>query len=104
MSEHHLYITPADEQMRLQILDKLQHDPAIDSSKIEVEVHHAVAILKGKSDTETEKQLCEKLATAVEGITRVENHLVVELGFAHALSSLAAHIQGDIIKDDEETK
>ncbi len=104
MSEHQQFHTPADEQMRLQILDKLQHDPAIDSSKIQVEVHDAVAILKGKSDTETEKQLSEKLATSIAGITKVENHLVVEVGFAHALSSLAAHIQGDIIKDDEETK
>lgn len=104
MSEHNPYTTPADGQMRLQIMDKLQHNPAIDSSKIHVEVRDTVAILKGKSDTEPEKQLSEKLAASVEGITSVENHLIVEVGIAHALSSLAAHIQGDIIKDDEEEK
>lgn len=98
----------ADGQMRLQIMDRLQHSPAIDASKMEVEVAGGVAILKGKSDTEKEKQLAEKLAASVAGISSVDNHLVVELGFAHALSSLAAHIQGDIIRDDdkedEETK
>lgn len=102
MSVHSPFNNPADEQMRLQILDRLRHDPAIDSNKIEVEVRDAVAILKGKSDTEAEKQLSGKIAASIEGIRNVENHLIIEVGLAHALSNLAAHIQGDIIKDDEE--
>lgn len=102
MSSSNPYNTPSDEQCRLQILDRLQHDSRIDSSKMEVEVRNAVAIIKGKADTEAEKMLTEEVAASVEGIQSVENHLIVEIGLAHALSSLAAHIQGDIIRDDEE--
>ena len=102
MTEYTPYNSPADAQLRLQVLERLQHDPAIDSSKIEVEVRDGVAILKGKSDTEAEKLLSEKIAGSIEGVRTVENHLAVEVGIAHALSSLAAHIQGDIIKDSDE--
>ena len=55
-------------------------------------------MLKGQADTEDEKHLAEKLARSVEGVGEVENHLHVEMGIIHALTSLAAHIQGDIIK------
>jgi len=90
-----------DEAIRQNIIDKLRHDPGIDCLKIEVEVKNGVVTLKGKTDTEKEKQLSEKIARSVEGVTSVENHLHIEVGIVHALSSLAAHIQGDIIKDDE---
>ena len=90
-----------DETIRQKIIDKLTHDPGIDFLKIEVEVKDGVVILKGKTDTEKEKQLSEKIARSVEGVGNVENHLHIDVGIVHALSSLAAHIQGDIIKDDE---
>jgi osmotically-inducible protein OsmY len=102
MSEHLPYNSPADAQLRLQVLERLQHDPAIDASKIDVEVRDGTVILKGKSDTEAEKMLCEKVTVSIEGVKSVENQLMVEVGIAHALSSLAAHIQGDIIKDKDE--
>ena len=102
MSEHTPYKSSADEQLRLQVLDRLQHDPAIDSSRIEVEVKDGVVNLRGKSDTEAEKLLSEKATASIEGVKNVENQLMVEVGIAHALSSLAAHIQGDIIKDNED--
>ncbi len=92
-----------DDTVRQNILFRLQHDPAIDSVKIDAEVKNGVAILKGKIDTQTEKELCEKIAKETEGVARVENHLHIEAGIAHALSNLAAHIQGDIIKDTDET-
>jgi osmotically-inducible protein OsmY len=91
----------ADEVIRQAILDKLTKDPGIDTSKIHVEVEGGKVILKGKADTETEKQLSEKIARSVTGVSEVENHLHIEIGIIHALSSLAAHIQGDIIRDDE---
>jgi hypothetical protein len=46
--------------------------------------------------------LSEKATASIEGVKNVENQLMVEVGIAHALSSLAAHIQGDIIKDNED--
>jgi osmotically-inducible protein OsmY len=91
-----------DDTVRQNIIYRLQHDPAIDSVKVEVEVKNGVAILKGKIDTPAEKELCEKIAKDTDGISSVENHLHIEAGIAHALSNLAAHIQGDIIKDTED--
>lgn len=93
-----------DEIIRQHILDGLHHDPGLDSSKMHVEVENGNAILKGKADTEKEKQLAETIAGSVTGVSQVENHLHVEIGIIHALSSIAAHIQGDIIKDDEDKK
>ena len=96
-----------DDIIRQKVMDGLNKDPGIDTSKIEVQVNNGEVILKGRADTEDEKMLSEKIARSVEGVTKVENHLHVELGIVHALSSLAAHIQGDIIKnedDDDEKK
>jgi osmotically-inducible protein OsmY len=90
-----------DDSIRQHIIDKLTKDPGIDTSKIHVEVEHGRVVLKGKADTEDEKHLAAKLARSVEGVSEVENHLHVELGIIHALTSLAAHIQGDIIKSDD---
>lgn len=90
-----------DEIIRENVIDKLRNDPGLDAVKIEVEVKNAIVALKGKVDTEKEKLLSEKIAQSVEGVSSVENHLHIEVGIIHALSSLAAHIQGDIIKDDD---
>jgi osmotically-inducible protein OsmY len=93
-----------DEIIRRNIIDTLTKDPGIDTSKIHVEVENGKVTLKGKADTEAEKKLSEKIARSVEGVREVENHLHIEIGIIHALTSLAAHIQGDIIKDaDKET-
>ena len=94
-----------DEIICQNIIDSLKKDPGIDTSRIHVEVKNGEVILKGKADTETEKQLSEKIARSATGVIKVENHLHIEIGIIHALTSLAAHIQGDIIKDgdDKET-
>ena len=94
-----------DEIIRQNIIDRLNKDPGIDTGKIHVEVKNREVVLKGKADTETEKQLSEKIARSVAGVSKVENHLHIDIGIIHALTSLAAHIQGDIIKDadDKET-
>lgn len=91
-----------DEIIRQKIIDLLYKDPTIDSTKIEVEVTNGEALLKGHIDTEAEKQRCEELAQATEGVKNVVNHLHIDIGLAHALSNIAAHIQGDIIKDEDD--
>ena len=101
MEENNHINKVSDEIIHQKVMDKLTHDPGIDSLKIEVEVKNGVVILKGKTDTEKEKLLSEQIARSVEGVINVENHLHIDVGIVHALSSLAAHIQGDIIKDDE---
>jgi osmotically-inducible protein OsmY len=101
MEEPNQAANTPDEIIRQSIVDKLTKDPGIDTSKIHVEVEHGKVILKGKADTGDEKHLSEKIARSVGGVSSVENHLHVDMGIIHALTSLAAHIQGDIIKDDD---
>ena len=91
-----------DEIIRQNTIESLKKEPGIDTSRIHVEVKNGVVILKGNADTETEKQLSEKIARSVAGVSKVENHLHIDIGIIHALTSLAAHIHGDIIKDDED--
>jgi osmotically-inducible protein OsmY len=106
MEENIQFNKSADDAIRQQVLDRLQHDPGLDSGKIEVEVKNGTVVLKGGIDTEAEKILSEKIANTVDGVKNVENHLHIDVGIAYVLSNLAAHIQGDIIKpeDDEEEK
>jgi len=91
-----------DEITRQKVLDALNKDPGIDTTKIEVQVKNGEVILKGRTDTENEKMLSEKIARSVEGVSKVENHLHIGLGLVHALTSIAAHIQGDIIKNEDD--
>ena len=95
-------IPAADEIIRQKIAELLFKDPTIDSGRIQVEVTNGEALLKGHIDTEVEKQRSEELARSLEGVKNVINHLHIDVGLAHALSSLATHIQGDIIKDDDD--
>jgi hypothetical protein len=101
MEKTNQHMKAADEIIRQKIRDLLLKDPSIDSSKILVEVNNGVANLKGGIDTAAEKLRSEELAKTIEGVKAVENHLHIDMGLAHALSALAAHIQGDIIRDDE---
>ncbi|WP_276501920.1 BON domain-containing protein [Terrimonas pollutisoli] len=95
-------IPASDEIIRQKIAELLFNDPTIDSGRIQVEVTNGEALLKGHIDTEVEKQRSEELARSVEGVKKVVNHLHIDVGLAHALSNIAAHIQGDIIKGDDD--
>lgn len=90
------------EDIRLQknILILLHEDPKTDASKMQVEVKNGMVTLKGFADTEEEKKHGAMLAASVPGVKGVENHLHVEIGIAHALSSFVAKI----VAGDEDNK
>lgn len=102
MSENKNTYPTSDDMIRDRVLDRLRSESSIDSSKIEVTVQNGVVSLHGKADTVVERNLAQELAAKVEAVVNVENHLHIEAGLAHALSNLAAHIQGDIIKDKQD--
>ncbi|HKZ68163.1 MAG TPA: BON domain-containing protein [Chitinophagaceae bacterium] len=102
MEENNQSVKINDEIIRQKVMDGLHRDPGIDTTKIEVQVKNGEVVLKGRTDTENEKMLSEKIARSVEGVSKVENHLHIGLGLVHALTSIAAHIQGDIIKNDDD--
>jgi hypothetical protein len=104
MEENKNSYNPKDADTRSAIIDTLRNDPGIDASKIEVEVKDGHVLLKGLADTEKEKQRSEGIAASVAGVKSVENHLHIQIGLIHALSSIAAQIQGDIIDDKDDDK
>ena len=104
MEENNEVNAVKDEDIRTNVIESLRNDPGLDAVKIEVEVNDGNVLLKGYADTEKEKALSEKIAASVSGVKSVENHLHIEIGIIHALSSIAAHIQGDIIDDKDSTE
>ena len=93
-----------DLRIRQEILTALHQHPKIDESKMLVEVNNATVVLKGKADTEEEKEHAQLIAAAVAGVKHVENHLHVEAGIVHALTSLAAQLSGDPEKEKNKDK
>ena len=81
-----------DDRLEKNILTLLHEDPKTDAGKMQVEVKNGEAKLKGRADTEEEKEHAAIIAASVPGVKQVENHLHVEIGIAHALSSFAAKI------------
>jgi osmotically-inducible protein OsmY len=84
-----------DLQMRQGIDTLLNDHPKLDASQIHVEVNNAKVLLKGKVDTDEEKQLAESLARSFEGVREVENALHTGLGITHALIETISRLTAD---------
>ncbi len=83
---------PSDNTILNQI-NQLLHDHAqIDHSKIEVEVKEGSVLLKGKADTEEEKESIQLLCAAVDGVNKVENKLTIDVPVIHAITSFVSQI------------
>jgi osmotically-inducible protein OsmY len=91
----HIGSSENNDTMILSRIKELLRDSSIDNSKIEVEVTEGKVILKGKADTEAEKENAQLICTAVAGVMKVENHLMVEAGIAHALTKIVSRIVAD---------
>ena len=95
---NHKQIWQSSPDLRIwkKITDRLNKHPKIDASDIEVEVNKGEITLKGKADTEEEKWLAENIAMSVRGVSKVENHLHIGIGLAHAASFLVSQISGNV--------
>lgn len=91
----HTWQTSPDLRIWKKITDRLNKHPKIDAGNIEVEVNTGEVFLKGKADTEEEKQLAENIAMSVRGVNKVENHLHTGIGIAHTISLLVSQISGN---------
>ena len=99
-NQHQDNLSTEDVRLQKNILTLLHEDPKTDASKMQVEVKNGEVMLKGRADTEEEKKHAAIIAASVPGIKLVENHLHVDIGIAHALSSFVAKI----ISGDEDNK
>ena len=67
----------SDDQLTRDVNDALLTNPATESYEIDVSVGDNVVTLSGKVDSWQEKQLAEKVAKGVKGVTGVENEIRV---------------------------
>ncbi len=92
----HIQSSQNNDAIILARIKQLLHDtPAIDHSKMEIEVKDGTVVLKGIADTEAEKENVQLLCASVDGVMKVENHLTIEAGIAHALTSIVSRIVAD---------
>ena len=70
-------ILRTDQEIRGDVQDALLTDPATDSYEVGVTVDQNVVTLTGTVDSYQEKQLCEKVAKGVRGVTGINNKIVV---------------------------
>jgi hyperosmotically inducible protein len=70
--------TPAgDGAIHDQVMMKLAGDAEVKGGGIDVDVQNGVVTLKGRVDSNKQKDKASRLAKKVKGVTQVENHLVV---------------------------
>lgn len=67
----------SDEELKSSIIENLEKNNNIDSSKIEVSVNNSTVILKGLVETYEERRLAGQAAWNVSGLSEVFNDLQV---------------------------
>ena len=70
----------AHTSLQKDILDELQWEPSLDSSRIGVSIEKGVAVLTGHVRNLVERGIAERAAKRVRGVAAIANELVVDLG------------------------
>ena len=95
MNEQKNIPSESDLAIQFRIRNLLKDNSAIDDARMEVEVNDGTVLLKGHADTEAEKENAQLICASVDGVRKVENHLIIDAGIAHALTSFVSRIVGD---------
>lgn len=101
-SDHSQPLQNSDAIILSRVRELLHHNPAIDDSKMEIEVSNGTVVLKGKADTEAERENAQLICASVDGVMKIENHLSIEAGIAHAITSIVSRIVGEDKSGKEE--
>ena len=67
-----------DSIISTRIKTKMISDDFVKAGPIDVDVYNGVAYLKGTVETDSQKRMTGDLVRGVEGVVRVENHLLVK--------------------------
>ena len=70
--------TRSDERITEDVNDRLNDNPYIDASDIQVKVKQGEVILEGNVDSRYAKHLIEDIADSVSGVKDVENHIHIK--------------------------
>ena len=68
-----------DSQLRLDVLDELKWQPAVDASQINVTAHNGAVALTGSVSRYAEKMEAERIAKRVLGVVAITNDIEVRL-------------------------
>lgn len=85
----------ADAQLKKDVLDELEWEPALNATRVGVAVDHGVVLLTGRLDTFAEKEAVEKAVRRVAGVKAMAVELQVTLAPRHQRSDteIAAAIE-----------
>jgi len=93
-----------DEVIENEVVNALAADPATESYEVDVRVEDGRLTLAGTVDSWQEKDLAEKVSMNVEGITRVENDIVVSMDIDRPEDEIRADVEAtlrwDVLVDD----
>jgi hypothetical protein len=81
-----------DLEIREGLMQRMKDHPKLDTTHFIVEVSDGHVHLKGKADTEKEKDMAEQMAKSYPGVVSVRNDLHIDLGIIHAITSIVSEI------------
>lgn len=84
---------PDDASLRADVQGALLNDPAADSYEVEVTVDQGRVTLHGTVDSWSERELCGKVAMAVDGVTELDNELQVSVPDQRLDTEIQAEVQ-----------
>jgi osmotically-inducible protein OsmY len=67
----------SDDSIHDQVIRKLANDPDVKGGALQIDVQEGVVTLRGKVETEKQKQKAEKLAKKVTGVKKVINEITL---------------------------
>ena len=88
----HVQGAPSDAQLGLEVQAQLRQQ--IQVANFSSQIQHGVATLRGTAHTDEERLEAEQIAGRINGVTRVENQIVVDAGRAAATDN--NHADGDL--------
>ncbi|HZF29129.1 MAG TPA: BON domain-containing protein [Gammaproteobacteria bacterium] len=81
----HVQGTPSDAQVGLEVQAQLRQQVQV--ANFSSQIQHGVATLRGTAHTDAERLEAEQIASRINGVTRVENQIVVDAGRAAAVDN-----------------
>ncbi len=97
-----------DQSLRDEIIRVMKEHPKLDTTHMDVVIHDGIVTLKGKADTEEEKELAADLARSIPGVKDLKNELHIGTGIIYTItnlvSGLAASNEHDLHKDKPDKK
>ncbi len=67
----------SDDSIHDQVIRKLANDPDVKGGALQIDVQEGVVTLRGKVETEKQKQKAEKLAKKINGVKKVINEITL---------------------------